>query len=347
MTFSFLKPKYAKAWHTFILADFPGKIKEPFANPMVPEKSYCSAKFTAPDPFDKGAPIEFQIVVTNRKGTAMVLADFQVRLTSFSRGDQYFPLPFKCQFSFLGDSGQTLNESDTLHGHFQGLGDATDGHLTLDDIHLMSWRGNYLRPDDSLALRCLVKLNCGEELAQEENIFLDPDQLLNRRLSSDIFPDFHLISDGIRISCHKHMLASSSEVFNAMLANPTSERMSNEVLITDVDPPTLRKMLEFVYTDDIKKMDGLSHKLILAADKYSMGNLKTFTTNFALNNMSVKNVCDFLSLGDLVKSDILIRKAFEFVQANADEVMKTDEWKGLPQTFGMHMFETAVKFGKM
>ncbi|TRY75442.1 hypothetical protein TCAL_09509 [Tigriopus californicus] len=90
------------------------------------------------------------------------------------------------------------------------------------------------------------------------------------------------------------MLAACSEVFNAMFSHVDKETTFNEVIIEDVDLTALKIMLESVKTDDIKDYEGLAAKLILAADKYDMADLKTIAVNEAIRKFTVDNVCNSL-----------------------------------------------------
>ncbi|XP_059098952.1 speckle-type POZ protein-like [Tigriopus californicus] len=220
--------------------------------------------------------------------------------------------------------------------------------MDLNLKNIMEEPTKLLRLDHSLEICCLIEVNCGNDLVMEVTSPLDPGQSLHRRLSPKHFPDMNLVSGEVRLPCHKHMLAASSDVFMAMFSNDGhQENKSQEVLIDDVNPNALEKLLEYVHSDNIADMHGDAHELIYVADKYNMANLRTFATNYAVTTFSIENVCCFLSLGELIQLEFLTRKAFEFVIEHADEVIKSDGWKSLSQNAMKRLLELTMKFAKM
>ena len=88
-------------------------------------------------------------------------------------------------------------------------------------------------------------------------------------------------------------LSSSSVVFDRMLDQNMQEARTGEVDITDVDPDTLKLMLEFIYTEQVvihqffeippKKFtkvedENYTAELLYAADKYDLGELVNIST---------------------------------------------------------------------
>lgn len=153
-----------------------------------------------------------------------------------------------------------------------------------------------------ISVRCLVELQYPD----------NSHPTINRRLFPRSFPDLYLVGDETRLPCYKHMLAACSDVFKAMFLDCNDETKVNEVPFTDVEPVVLEKLLEYVYSDTIDEMDGLTYQLIVAVDKYDMANLETFAVNHAIHNLTVENVCDFVTLADLIQIRPLIQSATEF-----------------------------------
>ncbi|TRY75016.1 hypothetical protein TCAL_07038 [Tigriopus californicus] len=82
-------------------------------------------------------------------------------------------------------------------------------------------------------------------------------QLLPRRLPPKHFPDVNLVIGEICLPCHKHMLASSSDVFMTIIypTNKHQESQTDQVHIDDFDLNALKKLLEYVYHDDIEHIE--------------------------------------------------------------------------------------------
>ena len=72
------------------------------------------------------------------------------------------------------------------------------------------------------------------------------------------------------------MLAAGSLVFSAMLQSEGfAENKTNVLKIDDLEPPVVKEMLRFLYTDRVEKMDQLAKDLLVAADKYLIDSLKS------------------------------------------------------------------------
>ena len=63
--------------------------------------------------------------------------------------------------------------------------------------------------------------------------------------------DNYNVWDKARKKLYTTFLPSSSVVFDSMLEQNMKEARLGEVDITDVDPDTLKKMLEFIYTGQV------------------------------------------------------------------------------------------------
>lgn len=191
----------------------------------------------------------------------------------------------------------------------------------------------------SLAICCWVQLDCGTELVKESPVSVDPQFQLSERLTPEKYPDLYLVSGETWLPCHKHMLAACSNVFDAMFSHECNERKTNEVVITDVEPNVLVKLLEFVYTDRVDNFEGLAHPVIYAADKYNIANLEVLAVNEAVRELKVNNVSDYITLSEMVRSEHLLKRAYKFAHGNVAKVIETDGWKALSQESLRKFFE--------
>lgn len=74
-------------------------------------------------------------------------------------------------------------------------------------------------------------------------------------------------------------MASYSEVFCAMLSNPsTKESQTNLILINDDDPKIFKAMLEYFYSGKVENLDVIVEKLCEMADKYQVKSLMVSST---------------------------------------------------------------------
>merc|ERR1719397_1081258 len=108
----------------------------------------------------------------------------------------------------------------------------------------------------------------GEEEEEEEMKqvrLLDFQLFLSNGKHSDVL----LKSDDTTFPCHKVVLAASSTVFDRMLDLNMMESQTGEVEISDVDPNTLKQLLEFIYTGQVEDA-AYTPELLYAADKYEI-----------------------------------------------------------------------------
>lgn len=92
---------------------------------------------------------------------------------------------------------------------------------------------------------------------------------LGHFLKKDSGKDTILVAKGgVRIPVHRAILMARSDVFQAMFEHETKEKLSNEVFLNDIDVETLEKMIHFMYTDDVPKINTHVDELLMVADRY-------------------------------------------------------------------------------
>ncbi|KAG8173656.1 hypothetical protein JTE90_010542 [Oedothorax gibbosus] len=88
-------------------------------------------------------------------------------------------------------------------------------------------------------------------------VFKKPDSLvfdLQHLYNSKIFSDLTLKVGDEEFKAHKNILCARSSVFNTMLNYEMEEKLTNCVKITDFDPPTVRKMLNYIYCGQVEDL---------------------------------------------------------------------------------------------
>eukprot|EP00092_Neocalanus_flemingeri_P035785 GFUD01038965.1.p1 GENE.GFUD01038965.1~~GFUD01038965.1.p1 ORF type:complete len:367 (-),score=95.94 GFUD01038965.1:78-1178(-) len=88
--------------------------------------------------------------------------------------------------------------------------------------------------------------------------------------------DVVLECQGEKFQCHKSILGARSTVFSKMFDANMKEATIGLVVINDVEPDIVDKMVEFIYTGDVtKQVDDLA-KVVYVADKYRLEGLLDF-----------------------------------------------------------------------
>jgi speckle-type POZ protein len=150
------------------------------------------------------------------------------------------------------------------------------GLLKIEDVFSNS---GLLHPTDELHIQCQVRYEnkknvYTQSLSQISTIASNSAANLTKRFEHLFnegmeFNDMEIRAKGVTFPAHKVVLAAGSPVFAAMLkATGFTENKTNVLKIDDLEPPIIKEMLRFLYTDQVEKMDELAKDLLVAADKY-------------------------------------------------------------------------------
>ncbi|CAF2523879.1 unnamed protein product [Rotaria sp. Silwood2] len=138
---------------------------------------------------------------------------------------------------------------------------------------------------------------------------------------------------------HKAILMSRSSSFSTQLRNSTSynnkinsKLPSIDLYIDDLDPPTVRIMLIYIYTgrlitsnDDIKtNINAID--LFRAAVKYDLHELRQLAKSTMLDVLKIDNAIEMLEVSDQANDVSLKQQVLAFIRSNASAVSKTNNW---------------------
>jgi speckle-type POZ protein len=203
-----------------------------------------------------------------------------------------------------------------------------------------------LQLDGSLTICCDIECvvdtkNVTGKLAAGVNdgFFSCSDQLvgqLEELYESKKFSDVVINVGGREFQAHKNILATRSKVFSAVFEHQTTEKLSNNVVIEDIDPDVFEEILRFVYTGrmPLAKMEQMAIGLMVAADKYLLDQLKIECENNLIRQMSADDCLEILLLADRnPPADNLKEAAVDFFRRSPGEVMATDGWEKAKKEF--------------
>ncbi|UYV64800.1 SPOP, partial [Cordylochernes scorpioides] len=190
--------------------------------------------------------------------------------------------------------------------------------------------------DDKLTLHCVIKVfeksyksinstNNQKFIIPKCRLYQDLEHLLENKLFSDVT----LCVDGQEIKAHKNILAARSTVFAAMFDHGIEENLQNRVDIEDLEPQVVRGMLRYIYTGTAPNLHKLAQGMLIAADKYDLGQLKAECEETLRIGLTVENAAELLMLADNHRAEQLKELAVEFVRTHAGGVMTTPGWDEL------------------
>ncbi|GBN06765.1 TD and POZ domain-containing protein 4 [Araneus ventricosus] len=193
------------------------------------------------------------------------------------------------------------------------------------------WSGieNYeqLQSSAEQVIRADVKKRQVEESKKSDIASCPFRQNVHRFYENGTLSDVSLRVDEETFPVHKFILSSRSPVFKAMFTNDMREKASKCIVVPDVDVDTLRRLLLYIYTNEVPEVEwDKTADLFRAADKYELLELKNQCSAILKSNISKINVCCVLSLADMHHEEELRKAVFDFITRNLD-IFSSDIWK--------------------
>lgn len=187
-----------------------------------------------------------------------------------------------------------------------------------------------LLSDGRLMIYCEITFSVG--LA-----FLSKNNFTEFRLSEDLrevykngeFTDVVLSVNGKEYRAHKLILTARSPVFANMFKHDVKESQENKVNITDFDEQVVEEMLNYMYTGVSENLNMMADKLLVAAEKYGLDELKDMSEVIMVENLSVENAIERLIFADLYQAHKLKSSAINYIVKKSMEVMQTKAWKNI------------------
>lgn len=186
-----------------------------------------------------------------------------------------------------------------------------------------------LLPDDELTVyvevRIFQKSDVKTVLSAAPRCRLQ--QNLHDLFENQQFSDVTLNVGGKEIKAHRNILVARSPVFAAMFEHDMREKLQSRVDITDVDYDTMLEVVRFIYTGRTPSTDGMADQLLIAADKYALGRLKTMCEGALYSELSVETAAETFAIADVYNCDQLKAHAIDFINTHSVSVMETAGWK--------------------
>ena len=135
--------------------------------------------------------------------------------------------------------------------------------------------------------------------------------------------DFWMVCEDQKFSCHKHILKARLPVLAEAI-----QAKSSEFKIEGFKPDSVKKMLEFIYSDSIRgEADADVFKLAIFMHVEGLIELCRLTL---AKSISKDNVFDLLELAESVAEGKFLReKAVEFLAKNYLDLEEAPQWKNL------------------
>ncbi len=172
-----------------------------------------------------------------------------------------------------------------------------------------------------------VEVTCNNEKIKEINSKGEREETrgLQVRDLVDAFHDFHLTSDGSKISCHRVVLATRSRVFRSMFVAGKQKWLASEAQVEGLSRDALKIFVDCLYDREQWSSNICQEKaiqLLPAAHKYGLVDLKQRCGVVLRRTLTTKTA---LELWKMASSYSCSKLKEEALQCLADEG-KEEEW---------------------
>ncbi|KAM4623568.1 kelch-like protein 11 [Polymixia lowei] len=147
--------------------------------------------------------------------------------------------------------------------------------------------------------------------------------------SSEMAPAFEL-------TAHRSVLSAATAYFTTLFGGQFSESLSGRVEIkewsseTGPDPETVERVIQFMYTGEIRVTTATVHEVLELADRFLLVKLKDFCGEFLKRKLSLTNCVAVHSLAHMYTLNQLAKRAAEMIRRNFHKVIQDEEFYTLP-----------------
>ncbi|KAF7652615.1 hypothetical protein LDENG_00094570 [Lucifuga dentata] len=162
----------------------------------------------------------------------------------------------------------------------------------------------------------------------------------NEQRKMGLFCDVTLVfKSGERVqslSAHRSVLSAATDYFTPVLSGQFSESRSGLVemkewnSVTGPEPETVERVVQFMYTGEIKVTTGNVHEVLELADRFLLGQLKIFCGEFLKKKLNFTNCVAVHSLALMYNLDQLAQTTADMIRRNFHKVIHDEEFYILP-----------------
>uniref|UniRef100_A0A0N5BZC5 BTB domain-containing protein n=1 Tax=Strongyloides papillosus TaxID=174720 RepID=A0A0N5BZC5_STREA len=107
---------------------------------------------------------------------------------------------------------------------------------------------------------------------------------------SSLFYDCVIKVEDTEIQVHKAVLAARSPGFYNIFNSTSDQSQTNIIEIKDFNVGVVRKMLKYIYKDEVSDIRDMENEMFEIANKYELHRLKAISEQSMCNSLSVENV---------------------------------------------------------
>ena len=135
-----------------------------------------------------------------------------------------------------------------------------------------------------------------------------------------------VIENGKEFQAHRQVLSKASPFFEKLLNSDMKEANEGIVRLEMVSESSMRDVLEFIYTDNVRISAKNARELIAMADYFLLPELKGLAERILTRSLNILNCVSTYHFAKTNRGDKLIFDTKKFILANFTSVAKTEEF---------------------
>lgn len=141
---------------------------------------------------------------------------------------------------------------------------------------------------------------------------------VNIKVDNQIFP------------AHRLVLSAAIPYFQAMFDSNMSESKTKEITMKEIDPETLKALIDYAYTSKVKITQGNVRSLLSASEFLLITEVSQSCCQFLEKHFTPDNVISIETFAKSLNCSGLTESAHEYIRAHFDVVCVTSEFLSLP-----------------
>ncbi|XP_033855442.2 kelch-like protein 40 [Acipenser ruthenus] len=152
---------------------------------------------------------------------------------------------------------------------------------------------------------------------------------LNDLLENDKFVDCTLKVKDKKFPCHRLVLAACSPYFRAMFLSEMEESKQKEIVLEDVEPEVLGRILKYIYTSEIEITEQNVQDIFSAANMFQVPSVFTVCVSFLQKRLSLSNCLAIFRLGLMLDCARLAIAARDFISDRFQLISRDQDFEQL------------------
>ena len=126
--------------------------------------------------------------------------------------------------------------------------------------------------------------------------------------------------------CHRNVLAATSPYFRAMFTSSLNESKQTEIHLHEIDPASVRSVIEYSYTGAIEITKRNAQNLLAAASLFQINPILKACAKYMESQLDIQNCVCIHYFAQIHNCEDLKNKAREHIEKNFLDVMHGDEF---------------------